>query len=457
MRRGDAGNLPGQTFSPSKPQTLQSQLPPPGSSAPTANSSRGGVPVNGSNDRGESSKSGGIPGYVSKFTPHLDASDKALIETAQDTYANRTDWNLTFSSESSLFYSSKTVRQLAEDHKKKLGVAEEEDEDSKEHPLMKLLFPGALATVAGAYFLSFILPGFLNFFLSLIAVGAAGFHLFREKKKFDEENEESGQIGFKPYKIKLISYVVGLPDDVAKAFTSEDSRKKWDIISNLLNEKSEFTHLFKKNALNFYILDKRMSRSRNPRETLIEMTKIKGKPYFLKLVAYSTVTAEMSEKVGEEAIKNSYNSLRNFVTIEDSVSELNVSFSNLKTEGSTLSGTPTLTITDMIGEIEEIDMGDDGATEVDEEEGKERMSIIEEVKVAGANPTGTAPSPSKELTFDEKFELDVQKAPAHEQDIIRTAKESVDILLKLADHPDWKQIKTKPNNVFSMDAEGGLK
>lgn len=41
--------------------------------------------------------------------------------------------------------------------------------------------------------------------------------------------------------------------------------------------------------------------------------------------------------------------------------------------------------------------------------------------------------------------------------ILNKAKESVDILLDMADHPDWKQIKTKPNNVFSMDAEGGLK
>ena len=130
------------------------------------------------------------------------------------------------------------------------------------------------------------------------------------------------------------------------------------------------------------------------------------------MVVYSTVTKEMFEKVGEEAIKNSFNCLRNFVATEDSVSELNVSLSNIKGEVNNFSGNPTMTVTDMIGEIEEVDMGDDAYTEMEDEEVKETFSIMEEVNVENSFSPQQMTSPGKEMTFDEKFNAELLKTPS---------------------------------------------
>lgn len=179
-------------------------------------------------------------------------------------------------------------------------------------------------------------------------------------------------------------------------------------------------------------------------------------------------------KIGDDGIQNNFNSLRNFVLTDDSVSELNLSLANFKSDGGSFIGNPTLTITDMIEEIEEVDVGEDAQTEnEDEEESKEAYQDFEETKVAyGSPPTKkrkpieqspkketeiSSPEPNKELSFDEKFEIELQKAPAAEQPFIKKAKESVKKLLDLANNPNWTLVNSKPNNVYSMDVEGGLK
>ena len=339
-----------------------------------------------------------------------------------------------------------------------MGGGVKENEEDEEEIYIKLLSPIAIAAVALAAFLSFILPSFLGFLLLLASGGAAGFHLFREKQKLDESEEGDIVPAFKTYKAKLITYVVGLPDDVAKALSSDEDRKQWDIISILFNEKSDKFVLYRKSPQTFYIYDRRLSRTNKPREIFLELSKIKGKPYFLKMTAYTTVTKEMNEQVGEKGVRNCMNALRNYVATADSVSDLNLSLSNVKGELNNFSGNPTLTITDMIEEIEEVDMGDDGFTEVDDEEGKESISIVEEVKVGSqAAPQQTIPPPVKELSFEEKFEQELQTHPAHIQEVIRKAKKGVNLLIETAENPNWKQIKTKPNNVYSMEAPGGLK
>jgi hypothetical protein len=125
------------------------------------------------------------------------------------------------------------------------------------------------------------------------------------------------------------------------------------------------------------------------------------------MTAFTTVNKEMHELMGEEGIKNNFNSLRNFVLTEDSVSDLNLSLSNFTGEGSTIQGNPMLTITDMIGEIEEVDMADDGMTEIEEEDKDENFQDIEEIKHEVEVEEEKALE--KELTFDEKFMLDVKK------------------------------------------------
>lgn len=255
----------------------------------------------------------------------------------------------------------------------------------------------------------------------------------------------------------MVTYVVGLPDDVAKAMTQEELRHKWDLVSVILKERNDKTILFKKAPHSFSILDQRVSRSKSRRETLIELSKIKGKPYFLKMEVFATVTKEMDEKVGEKAIKNSLNSLKNLVATEDSVSELNISLSNIKGELNSFNGNPTLVVTDMIAEIEEVDVGEDAYTEIDEEEGKESNSIQEEVKIgSGESPLQSTP-PSDDHSFNLKFEADLLKTPSEDHIHIRTAKKNVGYLLEMAENPDWKEIKTKPNRVLLLVVEGGLK
>lgn len=202
-----------------------------------------------------------------------------------------------------------------------------------------------------------------------------------------------------------------------------------------------------------------MSQEGNKREVFIDISKIKGKPYFLKLSSYSTVNLEMHKKIGWHGIKNNLNALRNYVLVEDSLADMNISVTNIKGDGDSIVLNPTLTITDMIAEIEEMDMGEDAVTEQDVDVDEEDLEETKEFKLSPAKPVKEAPvEPPKELTFDEKFKLEVSKAPKSEQDFILKAKNNIETLLELEKNPDWKQINQKGTNiVYSMDAPGGLR
>ena len=115
------------------------------------------------------------------------------------------------------------------------------------------------------------------------------------------------------------------------------------------------------------IVEIRNPGSRYERVSLFEIDKIKGKPYYLRLTAYTTVTADMIRKLDPEYIKNNMNCLKNYVLTSDSVAEMSISLSNLVDTGASLEAVPTLTITDLIAEIEEVDVAEDGISETDEE------------------------------------------------------------------------------------------
>jgi len=88
----------------------------------------------------------------------------------------------------------------------------------------------------------------------------------------------------------------------------------------------------------------------------------------------------MQRKVGAEGIKNNIDSLRNFVLTDDSIADMNFSLSNIKTDINNITGNPTLTITDLIAEIEEVDTGVDALSENDGDETKSNFMRFEESK-----------------------------------------------------------------------------
>lgn len=415
-----------------------------------------------------------IPGYVSKFTQYINDQDKGLLETAEDMFTRRTDWNLDRSGSAALYYTSKTLSQIDDDRRIHQEIIEVFAEDRSD-PFEVLTIPAILALLAGVNLLAFILPSSISLVFALLIFGASIFILLMFKKRLDKHQEEKATPqGFKSYKIKLVTNVVGLPDDVASALTDIDKRKQWDLYHSLLKEETSKIILYRKSASCCQILEQRISDTNTLREVFMDLQKIKGKPYFLRLCAYTTVTQEMFVKMGDEGVQNNFNSLRNFVLTDDSVSELNLSLANIKSDGGSFIGNPILTITDMIEEIQEVDEGIDAKTEnEDEEESKDVYQDFEEVKVAIGSPPSkkrnpveqspikdtvtSAPETKKEMSFDEKFELELQNAPADEQPFIKKAKDAVQKLLDLANSPNWTLVNSKPNNVFSMDAEGGLK
>jgi hypothetical protein len=408
-------------------------------------------------------------GYVSKFVSFLSPDDKALIETAEYMYKNRADWNLDSSGESSLYYTSKTAKRIEEERKQVMEKNKNANKEENNH-LMTLKTPIFILLIAAVFLFSFVLPNFLNLILAFGLVGASGYMLFLEKIKL-EEDEENTEKPFKTYKIKAVTNVMALPDDIANALTDNERRKQWDIFHSTLKESPQKVVFHRKSQTCCQILEQRLSSSKNMREVFIELSKIKGKPYFLRLSYYSSVSEEMVRAVGEENVKTNVSALRNYVITEDSISEMNISLSNIRSDAQGMQCNPYINMTDLIGEIEEIDMGEDAITEQDIED-----SIYidtEEQKVTGSNKDSPQKitnlieeeikieeekqEPSKDLTFEEKFELDLKKCPPNEIPIIKKAKENVDKLLKLADHPNWKHITSKGNDCYSMDAEGGLK
>lgn len=404
-----------------------------------------------------------IPGYVSKFSQFLSEDDKRLVESAEEMYTNRTDWNIDRAGSASLYYTSKTLKTIEDEFQASHGNANKRADNKSQQLLNELMVPGSIALVAAAYLLSFILPSALNFLIAIAIAGASGFMLFKQKLKVESSQEEHNAAPFKSYKVKVVSNVVGLPDDIANALTNDDKRKEWDLVSTLLKEKSTKIVCFRKSQAWCQIYEQRVSQEGNKREMFIDISKIKGKPYFLKLSSYSTVNLEMHKKIGWNGVKNNLNALRNYVLVEDSLADMNISVTNIKGDGESFVFNPTLTITDMIAEIEEMDMGEDAVTEQDVDEDLKEGEDFEEAKELKSSPpkktTSEAPLVApKELTFDEKFKLEVSKAPKDEQAFILKAKNNIETLLELENHTDWKQINQKGTNiVYSMDAPGGLR
>ena len=141
---------------------------------------KGDEPVEAATPKLSPSKPLGIPGYVSKFTQYPTAEEKSLIESIEDGYKNKTDWNLTRSSESSLFYSSKTMRQLAEEYQNSLRKVEIEESETL---ASKILLPGSLILLILAFLSPYFLPNICSILLAFVAIGGAGFHIFNEGKK----------------------------------------------------------------------------------------------------------------------------------------------------------------------------------------------------------------------------------------------------------------------------------
>ena len=235
-------------------------------------------------------------------------------------YTNRTDWNIDRAGSASLYYTSKTLKTIEDEYQASQGIAKKDDDERTQNQKLieELMVPGSIALVAAAYLLSFILPGFLNFLIAVAIAGASGFMLFKQKVKL-EDSDEKQDVPFKSYKVKVVSNVVGLPDDIANALINDDKRKDWDLISKVLKEKPSKVVWFRKSQAWCQIYEQRVSQEGNKRELFIDISKIKGKPYFLKLSCYSTVNSEMHKKIGWQGVKNNLNALRNYWLVEDSL------------------------------------------------------------------------------------------------------------------------------------------
>ena len=394
-----------------------------------------------------------VPGYISKFSNSLSAEEMNEIEKANDEFVNRTKWNIDTSGSASLLYTSKTFKQQQEERNGAPKIQNQEDDEEpfylRESYRPHLLFVG----VASVFLLSYILPSFLSFLLMAAVLGA---FIYVEVKEKDNTDDQPAVVKPKSYKIKLMTNVVGLPDDIAIALSDNEKRKNWDIYTTVLNESTSKFIYYRKSASCCQILETRNPGKISERINFIEINKIRGKPYFLRLTIYTIVTPLMSEKVGREAAKNNLDSLRNYVLLEDSISEFNISLSNIQNNPNSIGGNTTLTITDMLGEIEELDTGADAFSETDfgEEESKVKIVDPEERKV----PIESTPPPVKELTPEEKFEQELSKCPPEEQPLIKKARKKIEDFLEIVDDPNWKQIDKKGNNTtFSMEAPGGLK
>lgn len=250
-----------------------------------------------------------LPGYVSKFTANIHPDDKLELDKISEEF-ERQAWLIDSSSSASLFYTSKTLKQI-EDERNANAPQEEEEKEQEDKPPAVVLFEEHTALTIGVIVMtlilfSHVLPTFVSFILFAVATGALDYKLFLEftKEKDEKKPDAPVKAAPKPYKVKLMTNVVGLPDDVANALFVEENRKKWDIYATILKESDSKYIFYRKSPSSCQILETRNPGKRNERKTLIEINKIKGKPYFLRLTAYSSITTEILEKVGKEAAHN---------------------------------------------------------------------------------------------------------------------------------------------------------
>jgi len=67
---------------------------------------------------------------------------------------------------------------------------------------------------------------------------SACFALYSEKEKIERPSYVNSREQYiKEYKAKLVTNVVGLPDDIANALVIFEKRNQWDIYMNILKER----------------------------------------------------------------------------------------------------------------------------------------------------------------------------------------------------------------------------
>lgn len=106
-----------------------------------------------------------IPGYVSKFTQYINDQDKGLLETAEDMFTKRTDWNLDRSGSAALYYTSKTLSQIDDERRIHQEIIEVFAEDRSD-PFEVLTVPAVVAVLAAVNILSFIVPSSISLILT---------------------------------------------------------------------------------------------------------------------------------------------------------------------------------------------------------------------------------------------------------------------------------------------------
>ena len=141
--------------------------------------------------------------------------------------------------------------------------------------------------------------------LSLLSVQflSSEYDKLQNPELIKDENEPIA----KPYLTKHVTHLFGLPDDVAKALTDFNKRKEWDTFIDALAENDSKFVFHKINEDCCEILEIRNPGTKYSRETLFEISKIKSKPYYLRMAIYTSVTEDMIEKVDYETIANNMN------------------------------------------------------------------------------------------------------------------------------------------------------
>ena len=340
-------------------------------------------------------------------------NDLKVLNEIKDMYINKTKWHIDKSSSSSLYYTSIPKRKVSRFSQR----VEIPEGPSINQIIKKLSIPWLITFICCANLLSFILPNFIFFtviaVLSLLSVQflSSEYDKLQNPELIKDENEPIA----KPYLTKHVTHLFGLPDDVAKALTDFNKRKEWDTFIDALAENDSKFVFHKINEDCCEILEIRNPDTKYSRETLFEISKIKSKPYYLRMAIYTSVTEDMIEKVDYETIANNMNWLRNYVIISDSVADMNLSLSNLRGTDECIEGDVTLTITDLIAEIEEIDEAEDGASDIEEDSKLEKEEIKQQKVIVPVYP--------KEISFGN----DIIKPSNHEINLEEEKIESIKI------------------------------
>lgn len=194
------------------------------------------------------------------------------------------------------------------------------------------------------------------------------FHVENGEIHIVHNQTDSKTKNYQEYKAKFVTHIVALPDDIAKALQNPEKRSEWDIFVDILHEKSSKFIFYRESESCCKILEIRNPDSVSKRTTLYEIAKIKGKPYYLRLTIYTTVTPFMQSKIDAKLVQNNLNCLKNYIMTVDSMADISISLSNIKNCGDdAYECNPTITITDLLAEIEEIDVAEDGISENEEE------------------------------------------------------------------------------------------